>query len=37
MKKIQLVAFYSKENSNIEINYKINDKELLAIVDWFKK
>jgi hypothetical protein len=35
-RRLHLVAFYSKKNSAIEINYKIHDKELLAIVDSFQ-
>ena len=30
------MAFHSRKFSPAEINYEIHDKELLAIVDWFK-
>ena len=34
--RLHLVAFHSKTISATEINYKIHDKELLAIVDSFQ-
>jgi hypothetical protein len=34
-RRLHLVAFYSRKFSAVEINYKIHDKELLAIVDSF--
>jgi hypothetical protein len=36
-RRLRLIVFYSKTISNIEINYKIHDKELLAIVDSFQE
>ena len=36
-KKLHPVAFYSKKFSAVEINYKIHNKELLAIVDSFQE
>jgi hypothetical protein len=35
-KKLHLNAFHSRKFSPAEINYKIHNKELLAIVDCFK-
>jgi hypothetical protein len=35
-KKLHLNAFHSRKFSPAEINYKIHDKELLAVVDCFK-
>ena len=35
--KLHPVAFHSRKFSATEINYKIHDKELLAIVDSFQK
>jgi hypothetical protein len=35
-KKLQLNPFHSRKFSLAEINYKIHNKELLAIVDCFK-
>ena len=35
--KLHSVAFYSRKFSAAEINYKIHDKELLAIVDSFQE
>jgi hypothetical protein len=36
-RRLHLVAFYSRKFSAVEINYKIHDKELLAIVDFFQE
>ena len=36
-KRLHPVAFYSQKNSAVEINNKIYDKELLAIVDSFQE
>jgi hypothetical protein len=36
-RRLHPVAFYSRKFSAVEINYEIHDKELLAIVDSFKK
>ena len=36
-KKLHPVAFYSQKFFMAEINYKIHDKELLAIVDSFQE
>jgi hypothetical protein len=35
--RLHLIAFYSRKFSAAEINYKIHDKELLAIVDSFQE
>ena len=34
--RLYLVAFHSRKLNSAELNYKIHDKELLAIVDAFK-
>ena len=34
--RLYLVAFYSRKLNSAELNYKIYDKELLAIIDVFK-
>jgi hypothetical protein len=36
-RRLHLVAFYSRKFSMAEINYKIHDKELLAILDSFQE
>jgi len=36
-KKLHPIAFYSRKFSIVKINYKIYDKEVLAIVDLFQK
>ena len=35
--RLHLIAFHSRKFSSAELNYKIHDKELLAIVDAFKQ
>ena len=35
--KFHLIAFYSRKFTPAEMNYKIHDKELLAIIKAFKK
>ena len=35
-KNLQSVVFYSQKFTKLELNYKIHDKELLAIVKAFK-
>ncbi len=34
---LHLIAFHSRKFTNVELNYKIHDKKLLAIVDFFKQ
>jgi len=34
---LHLIAFYSRKLTDAELNYKIHDKKLLAIVDSFKQ
>jgi len=36
-RKLYPIAFYSRKLTSIEINYKIYDKKLLAIIDCFEK
>ena len=36
-RKLQPVAFYLRKFTKTELNYKIHDKELLAIVEAFKQ
>ncbi len=36
-KRLHLIAFHSRKLTDAELNYKIHDKELLAIVDSFKQ
>ena len=36
-KDIHLIAFYSRTFNEAELNYDIHDKELLAIIEAFKK
>ena len=36
LRRLYLVVFYSRKFSPTELNYNIYDKELLAIVDYFK-
>jgi len=36
-KHLHLIAFYSKKLTNTELNYKIHNKKLLTIVDFFKQ
>jgi hypothetical protein len=35
-RRLHQVVFHSRNFTLVEINYKIHDKELLAIVDYFK-
>ena len=37
IKRLHLIAFYSKKFINVELNYEIHDKKLLIIVDSFKQ
>ena len=36
LRRLYLVVFYSRKFSPAELNYNIHNKELLAIVDYFK-
>ena len=36
-KRLHLIAFHSKKLINAELNYKIHNKKLLAIVNFFKQ
>ena len=36
-KRLHLIAFHSKKFTDVELNYEIHDKKLLAIVDSFKQ
>jgi len=34
---LHFIAFYSRKFTDIELNYKIHDKKLLTIVNFFKQ
>ncbi len=34
---LHLIAFHSRKFTNVKLNYKIHDKKLLTIVDFFKQ
>ena len=36
-KRLHLIAFHNKKFTDVELNYEIHDKKLLAIVDSFKQ
>ncbi len=36
-KRLHLIAFHSRKFTDVELNYKIYNKKLLAIVDSFKQ